>query len=77
MWLFYRGLTSLLGAVRAHLQHTHAVGVSQNLVCLRVVAVADVSGCNKEFKGVILLQVESPTPQLFLQLTHPLLSMAV
>jgi hypothetical protein len=43
-----------------HLEDTHAKGIAQDLVGLVVVAVADVCGRYKEFKGVILLYVQGP-----------------
>lgn len=61
----------------SHLQDAHAVSVSKNLVCLVVVAVADVSGSNKQLKGVILLNVQSARLDLLLELTHALLPVAV
>lgn len=43
-----------------HLEDTHAKGIAQDLVGLIVVAIANVCGCYKELKGVILLYVQRP-----------------
>lgn len=56
-----------------HLENTHAKGVAQDLVGLIVVAVANVCGSDKEFKGVILLYVQCSILYFLLQLTHPFL----
>lgn len=47
----------------SHLQHQHAVRVAQNLVRLRVVAVADVGGGHKQAEGVLLLGVQQAALQ--------------
>lgn len=49
-----------------HLEDTHAKSVAQNLVGFIVVAVANVCGCYKKLKGVILLYVQGPTLYLLL-----------
>lgn len=49
-----------------HLEDTHAEGVAQDLVRLVVVAVANVGGGDKEFKGVVLLYVQSSVLYFFL-----------
>ena len=59
-----------------YLQHTHSVGVPEDLVCFCIVAVADVCGSNEEFKRIILLQIKSSTFYLLLQLFHTFLAMA-
>lgn len=41
-----------------------------------VVAVADVCGCNEQLKGIIILDVQSSTLDLLLELPHPLLPVA-
>lgn len=42
-----------------------------------VVAVADVCGCYEQLEGIIILDVQSSTLNLLLQLPHPLLPVAV
>lgn len=59
------------------MQDAHAEGVSQDLVRLVVVAVADVGRSNEELKRVILIQVECASFDLLLQLPHALLPIAV
>lgn len=46
-------------------------------MCLVVVTVADVGCGNKEFKWVVLIQVQRARFNLLLQLFHALLSIAV
>lgn len=41
-----------------------------------VVAVADVCGCYEQLKGIIVLDVQSSTLNLLLELPHPLLPVA-
>lgn len=43
-----------------HLQDQHAVRVAQDLVGVRVEAVADVGGGDKQGKGVLLLRIQQP-----------------
>lgn len=43
---------------------------------LVVVAVADVGGCYEQLKGIIILDVQSSTLNLLLELPHPLLPVA-
>ena len=62
--------------VRTYLQHTHSVGVPEDLVCFCIVAVADVCGSNEELKRIVLLQIKSSTFYLLLQLFHTFLAMA-
>ena len=60
-----------------YLQHTHAVSAPKDLVGLRVVAIADVGRCNKQFKGIVLFDVKCTTLELLLKLTHTLLAVTV
>lgn len=60
-----------------HLQDTHAEGVSQDLVRLIVVTVADVGGSDEELERVVLIQVQCAGFDFLLQLPHALLSIAV
>lgn len=60
-----------------HLQDAHAEGVSQDLVCLVVVTVADVGRSHEQLKRVILVQVQCSGFYLLLQLPHALLPIAV
>ena len=62
---------------KTHLQDTHAEGVSQDLVCLVVVAVSDVGCSDEEFKWVILVQIQRASFDLFLQMSHALLPIAI
>lgn len=59
-----------------YLQHTHSVGVPEDLVCFCIVAVADVCGSNEELKRIVLFQIKSSTFYLLLQLFHTFLAMA-
>lgn len=59
------------------MQDAHAEGVSQDLVRLVVVTVADVGRGNEELKRVILVQVQRASFYLLLQLPHALLPIAV
>lgn len=59
------------------MQDAHAEGVSQDLVRLVVVTVADVGCSNEELKRVILVQVQRASFYLLLQLPHALLPIAV
>lgn len=43
---------------------------------LVVVAVADVCGCNEQLEGIVILDVQSSTLNLLLELPHPLLPVA-
>ena len=43
---------------------------------LGIVTVANAGGSNKQLKGIILFEVQSTTPKLFLQLPHPFLPVA-
>lgn len=61
--------------IHSHLEDTHPVCVSQDLVGLIVVAVTDICGGNEQLKGVIFLQVQSSRLNLLLQLAHPFLTM--
>lgn len=65
-----------LGEV-THLENAHAKRVAQDLVGLIVIAVANVGGSYEEFKGVILLYVQRPVLNFFLQLSHSFLPMTV
>lgn len=56
-----------------YLENTHAKGIAQDLVGLIVVAVANVCGSYKELKGIILLYVQRPILNFFLQLSHSFL----
>lgn len=60
-----------------HLQDAHAVGVSQDLVCLVVVTVSDVGCSDEEFKRVVLIQIQCASFDLLLKLSHTLLPIAV
>lgn len=72
---FYGGIgTQARGA--SHLQDAHAVGVSQDLVCLVVVTIADVGRSDEEFKRVVLIQIQRASLDLLLQLPHALLPIA-
>lgn len=62
---------------QTHLQDAHAEGVSQDLVCLVVVTVADVGGSDEELKRVVLIQIQGASFDLLLQLPHALLPIAV
>lgn len=64
------------GVNQAYLQDTHAERVSQDLVGLVVVAVADVGSCDEELKRVVLVQVQRPRFDLLLQLLHAFLAIA-
>lgn len=61
---------------RAYLQDAHAKRVSQDLVRLIVVAVADVGGGDEELKRVVLVEVQRARFDLLLQLLHALLPIA-
>lgn len=60
-----------------HLEHTHAVCISEYLVSFRVVAVSYVGCSDEELKRIVLADIDATTLQLLLQLTHALLAMAV
>lgn len=64
-------------SMRTHLQDTHAVGVPQDLVRLIVVTVSDVGCSDEEFKRVVLIQGQSASFYLLLQMSHALLTIAV
>lgn len=57
----------------SHLKHTHAVGASEYLVCLRVITVANGRCGYEQFKRVVLC-VERSALQFLLQLAHALLT---
>lgn len=59
-----------------HLKDTHSEGVPKDLVSFIVVAVADVCGCYEQLEGIIILDVQSSTLNLLLELPHPLLPVA-
>lgn len=59
------------------MQDAHAEGVSQDLVRLVVVTVADVGRSDEKLKRVILIQTECARFYLLLQLPHALLPVAV
>lgn len=60
-----------------HLQDAHPVCVSQDLVGLVVVTVADVGCSDEEFKRVILIQIQRASIYFLLQVSHALLPIAV
>ena len=51
------GDVELTPAATTHLQDTHTKGAAQDLERFRVVAVADLSGCDEEVEGVILTDI--------------------
>lgn len=61
---------------QAYLQDTHAERVSQDLVRLVVVAVADVGGGDEELERVVLVQVQRACFDFLLQLLHAFLPIA-
>lgn len=61
---------------QAYLQDTHAERVSQDLVRLVVVAVADVGGGDEELERVVLVQVQRARFDFLLQLLHAFLPIA-
>ena len=61
--------------MRAHLQDTHPESVSQDFVCVVVVAVSDVSGGNKQGERILLLWVQQPALRHLLDLPHALFFM--
>ena len=54
------------------LQHAHAERVPQDLVRVRVEAVADGGGGHEEGEGVVLLRIQQATLHHLLHLVHPL-----
>lgn len=60
----------------AHLKHAHTKCVAKNFVCVGVVAVSDVRGCNEEREGVLVLSIKEPTLCHLLNLLHALLLVA-
>lgn len=63
----------LVSALGTYLQHAHAVGATQDVLRLSVVAVADGGGGDEQGKGVLALGVEQPPVAHFLDLFEPLL----
>lgn len=59
------------------MQNTHAEGVSQDLVCLIVVTVSDAGCSNKQFKWIILIQIQCASFDFLLELPHALFPIAV
>lgn len=58
-----------------YLENTHAVGVTEDLVRLIVVAVADVCSSDEELEWIIIANVHHSSFDLLLELLHTLLSM--
>ena len=59
-----------------HLEHTHAKGAAKNLVSVRVVAITDACGRNKERERIFVFSIQEPTLCHFLDLLHALLLVA-
>lgn len=57
------------------LKDTHAVGVSENLLCLLVVGVPNVGDGNKELEGILLVDLTDATFDIPLDLGFALLAM--
>lgn len=58
---------------QSHLQYSHAIRVAEDVLCLIVVAVADVGAGHKKTEGILLLRVQQTTLGHLLQLLHALL----
>lgn len=65
------------GFAFTYLQHAHAIGVAQNLLCICVVAVADVCGGYKQGEWVLFLCIQQASLHHLLDLASPLFPVTV